>query len=144
MLYEVEIDAPPDAVWRTLTDKEAYSVWVKAFSPNSYCDGEWVQGTLMRFLDPDMGGTEAILEVIDPPRRILVRHTALISKEGEVSTEGEMADKWLGTTEGYRITDTGGGSKLAIEILTDEYFRKMFDNAWPKALASIKQLSEQA
>ena len=94
------------------------------------------------FLDPDMGGTRAVLDIVEPGKRLLARHVALISKEGEVSTTGEMADKWLGTEELYAITQVGNVSELVIEIRTHKDFITMFDDAWPKALASIKELSE--
>jgi len=54
-----------------------------------------------------------------------------------------MADKWLGTTEDYVLAKVGDVSKLVIQIRTHEDFVPMFNNAWPKALASIKALSEE-
>ena len=142
--YEIDIHASVSSVWNTLIEAETYEVWVKAFSPNSYFEGEWVQGSEIRFLDPDMGGTKAVLEIVEPEKHLAAKHIALISKEGEESTSGEMADKWLGTTEDYVLTKVGDASKLVIEIKTHEDFVAMFNDAWPKALASIKKLSEKS
>ncbi len=140
--YEVYINGPQTSVWRTLTEMEKYSQWVKAFSPNSYADGEWKQGTYIKFLDPDMGGTKAFIEALVPNEHILVRHVSVISKEGEESTDGEMVSNWVGTTEEYRLTEADNVTTLAIEIKTHNDFVEMFESSWPKALTLIKELSE--
>ena len=142
--YERRITAPATAVWKTLTDRDAYRQWVKAFSADSYFDGEWTQGTHIKFLDPNMGGTRAIIESLEPDRHILVRHVALISREGEESTTGDIADKWIGTTEDYRLTQHENTTLLEITIVTHADFVQMFDDCWPGALETIKELSEQA
>ena len=140
--YEICIKAPKAAVWNTLTDAEAYQKWVKAFSPNSYFEGEWEQGTFIKFLDPEMGGTKAFLETLEPNDYIFARHVSMISKDGEETTAGEMSNKWIGTTEAYRLSKDGSGTTLQIDIETHGDFVPMFESAWPKALASIKELSE--
>ncbi|MEL7506493.1 MAG: SRPBCC domain-containing protein [Cyanobacteria bacterium J06554_1] len=142
LTYEVQIQAPKTSVWSTLIDAERYSQWIKAFSPNSYTDGEWKQGTYIKFLDPDMGGTKAFVEALEPNEHILVRHVSVISKAGEESTDGEMASKWVGTTEEYRLTENDNMTSLLIEIKTHSEFVPMFDSSWPEALKLIKELSE--
>ena len=140
--YEIIIDAPSTIVWDTLIAAEKYRQWVKAFSPNSYFDGEWSQGTYIKIIDPDMGGTRAFIDILEPGSHILVHHVSLISKEGEESTKGEMADKWIGTTEDYLLTEEGNTTLLQITINTHDDFVQMFDSCWPEALDSIKSLSE--
>lgn len=140
--YEICINAPKAVVWNTLTDAETYRKWVKAFSPNSYFEGEWKQGTFMKFLDPEMGGTKAFLETLEPSDRILARHVSMIAQDGEETTEGEMCSKWIGTTEAYTLSEQGSSTALQIEIRTHDDFVPMFESAWPKALKSIKTLSE--
>lgn len=66
--YEIEINAPPRAVCDTLVLRQTYGVWAKACSRNSYYDGDWVQGSEVMFLDPDMGGTKAVLEDVEPEK----------------------------------------------------------------------------
>ena len=144
LTYETRINAHATAVWKTLTDQEQYRQWVKAFSADSYFDGEWAQGTHIKFLDPNMGGTRAIIESLEPDNHILVRHVSLISKEGKESTTGEMADKWIGTTEDYRLTENENTTLLKITIVTHADFVQMFEDCWPRALETIKALSEQA
>lgn len=134
LTYEVTISAPALRVWRVLTEPETYKQWVKAFSPDSYFDGEWKQGASVKFLDPNMGGTKAILDVLLPEKRIRARHVSLISKEGEESTSGEMADKWIGTTEDYSLTEDEKVTTLSVVIETHSDFVDMFDSSWPEAL----------
>ncbi len=140
--YEVRVNAPKTSVWSTLTESERYSQWVKAFSPNSYADGEWKQGTHIKFLDPDMGGTKALVEALESNEHILVRHVSVISKDDEESTEGEMASKWIGTTEEYTLTEDDNVTSLQIEIKTHHDFVQMFESSWPEALKLIKAISE--
>lgn len=97
----------------------------------------------MRFLDPELGGTTATHEIVYPPKRILARHIALISKDGAESTAGPMAGKWLGTSEDYSLTASGDVSRLKVEIKMHEEFDDMFNRAWPFALAEVCKLSEQ-
>lgn len=140
--YEVRINAPQASVWSTLTDAEKYTQWVKAFSPDSYADGAWKQGTFIKFLDPNMGGTKAFIEALEPEKHILVRHVSVISKEGDESTDGEMAGNWIGTTEEYTLTQADNGTLLTIQIKTHPDFVQMFKSSWPDALQRIRKLSE--
>ena len=140
--YDVRINASKPSIWSTLTETEKYTKWVKAFSPNSYADGEWKQGTYIKFLDPDMGGTKALIEALETNERILVRHISMISKEGEESTDGEIASHWIGTTEEYSLIGENDATSLKIQIKTHSDFVSMFESCWPEALRRIKELSE--
>ena len=140
--YEIQIAATPEFVWEVLTAETSYKEWVTAFSDNSYMVGEWKQGTEIDCLDPDYGGSRATLEVVDYPNEITMRHTALISKEGVLSTTGEEADKWIGTVERYLLSADGEKTRLVMENICHVDFKTMFDNACPVALATIKSLSE--
>lgn len=140
--YEIRVNAPKTEVWSTLTEPERYSQWVKAFSPNSYADGVWQQGTYIKFLDPDMGGTKAFIEALETNKHIRMRHVSVISKTGDESTDGEMASNWIGTTEEYRLAENDNVTSLHIEIKTHSDFVQMFESSWPDALKRIQELSE--
>ncbi len=140
--YTVLIEAEPAVVWQVMLDETTYRQWVKAFSPDSYYDGVWEQGADMLFLDPNMGGTKAVLEVVEPPHRILARHVALVDQQGVESTSGPMADGWIGSTEAYEFVPIGDATRLDIVIKTHEDFVDMFDAGWPAGLAVLKRLCE--
>ena len=143
LTYETVIQATPEVVWHTMLEDATYRQWVKAFSPDSYYDGVWEQGKEIKFLDPNMGGTKAILDVVQPHQRILARHVALVDVDGVESTTGEMADTWIGSTEEYILTEYDGMTKLVIVVYTHQDFVDMFNSGWPKALLILKALCEK-
>ena len=55
---------------------------------------------------------------------------------------GEMASKWIGTTEEYSLAEEANSTLLTIEIKTHNDFVPMFESSWPEALNNIKSLSE--
>ena len=141
--YSIHIDKPQEFVFNQLIDKSTYNDWAKAFSPGSTYDGEFAQGHDIRFTDPGLGGTVAHLEVFEPHSRILAKHIAMIGKDGSQTTEGEMAEKWIGTVEEYTfVKEEDDTTTLNIEMQTDEAFQKMFDSSWPKALELFKALCD--
>ena len=140
--YKISINASKEDVWNTIVGPETYDQWVKAFSPNSTYKGEWKEGAEMLFWDPDMGGTTALLQVVKPYDLIVANHINTVTKEGVAETTGEMTEKWIGTTETYRLSEEDGFTTLSIEMKTDAAFEEMFDRCWPLALENIKKLSE--
>lgn len=140
--YSIKINARKHHVWKTMLEPGKYEQWVKAFSDNSGFEGKWEQGETVRFVDPGLGGTKAILEIFDPHDCILVKHIAMITREGNEDTESEVAQQWIGTIEKYLFTESGGKTSLAVEMTTHQSFVEMFDSCWPEALENIKKLSE--
>lgn len=142
--YSITINAEPSRVWNTMLEPGKYEQWVKAFSDGSTFEGKWEQGAAVRFVDPSMGGTKAILEIYRPYECILAKHVAIVTKEGEEETETDVAKQWIGTTEKYIFSEQDGGTKLTIEMSTHASFVEMFNSCWPKALDTIKALAEEA
>jgi hypothetical protein len=141
--YSIDIKAKKEHIWKTMIDPETYQKWVKAFSANSKFIGEWKQGETILFFDPDLGGSKAILEIFSPYDEILTRHFSMIDKNQNENNEDEMSKKWIGSTERYRFVESGNGTKLEIEMKTNEVFSEMFNKSWPKALERIKDLCEK-
>ncbi|TKB06379.1 SRPBCC domain-containing protein [Desulforhopalus sp. IMCC35007] len=140
--YSIKIDADRSHVWNTMLEPGKYEQWVKAFSENSGFEGRWEAGATVKFVDPNMGGTKAILEIFEPHNCILAKNVAMITQEGIEETESETARQWIGTTEKYLLSESEGKTILAIEMYTHPSFVEMFDSCWPKALENIKLLSE--
>ena len=140
--YSIRIEASNSHVWETMLEREKYEQWVKAFSENSTFEGTWEQGGTIHFVDPNLGGTKAILEIFEPPNCILAKHVALIGKDGIVDTTSEAAKQWIGSTEKYIFLEHEGHTDLKIEMNTDEAFEEMFNTCWPEALENLKALSE--
>ncbi len=140
--YKTIINAPRQTVWNTMLDPESYKQWVKAFSPNSQYEGQWLQGSTIKFFDPNMGGTKALLEIVKPYEHIHAKHIAILNKDGTEDIESDIAQKWIGVTETYRLKDVDGGTELTIDILSHKDFVGMFDDGWPVALESLRGLCE--
>jgi uncharacterized protein YndB with AHSA1/START domain len=141
--YETEIAASPAVVWKTMLAPDTYREWTKAFSPNSRYEGEWIEGTTIKFIDPGKGGTKALLERVVTEKQIHANHIATIDKDGVEDSESEMARKWVGTTENYELSECAGGTKLTVVTVVDTSFAAMFADCWPQALQCLKELCEK-
>ena len=142
--YSIRISAPKERVWNDMLDLERYRRWARAFSQNSQFDGEWREGAYIKFIDPDMGGTKAILEQVTHLERIQARHVAIINRDGSEDTDSDVAKKWAGITETYSLSEAKGVTDLSVEIRTHEDFEEMFNDGWPKALGLLKEMCEEA
>ena len=142
LTYAITINADKVHVWNTMLESGKYEQWVKAFSENSQFEGKWEQGATVRFIDPSMGGSKAILEIFEPNECILASHVAMITAEGSEDTTSEAATQWIGTTEKYIFSESDGETTLTIKMNTHPAFVDMFDACWPVALDYIKTLSE--
>lgn len=140
--YSIEINAKKEHVWKTMLDKENYKKWARVFSEGSTFRGKWEQGETLLFIDPDLGGTKAVLEVCKPYDEIFAKHISMVDKDMNENNEDEMSKKWIGSTEKYTFTDSGDSTKLEIEMTVEDTFTEMFETSWPKALEIIKSLSE--
>jgi uncharacterized protein YndB with AHSA1/START domain len=140
--YSISIDAHRTHIWNTILAPGKYEQWVKAFSDNSSFAGKWGQGETVRFVDPNLGGTKAIVEIFEPYDRIVVKHVAMIAEDGREETDSDIAKQWIGTIEKYVFAEHNGQTTLTIEMDTHQAFVDMFDACWPKALEKIKIISE--
>lgn len=141
--YTVTINAPKEHVWKTMLDPSTYLEWTRAFSPNSTYTGDWIEGATMLFTDPDMGGTKAVLEKVEPYQLIRARHVAVLNKDGSEDTQSDTARKWIGAVEEYRFSESNGKTAIEVEMRTHEDFVSMFEDSWPQALNLLKELCER-
>jgi uncharacterized protein YndB with AHSA1/START domain len=141
--YRIDIDVDREVVWAAMTDPDSYKEWASAFSANSQFVGEWKQGSFIDFIDPDRGGTRALLEEVRPLERIHARHVATISADGRLDTESDVAKKWIGSLESYTLTETSRGTVLVVDIFSHEDFVEMLNDGWAKALPLLKSLCER-
>lgn len=72
-VHEIEIDAPPEAVWRMLTTPEGITSWFV-----TKADVEPGEGGRIRYVWEEMGDAEATaqIEAWEPERRLLLRQEA--------------------------------------------------------------------
>ncbi|USD65465.1 SRPBCC domain-containing protein [Vibrio sp. SCSIO 43136] len=142
-VYKKAITASPQKIWQVLTEKAHYQRWASVFSPGSTLQGEWKEGAQVCFFDPELGGTIAEVDVWSPEQELVIRHIALVDKDGQKNRSGEMADKWIGSLEKYQIHQQGLQATLVVEVTTHPDFMPMFEEGWPEAMERILFMSEE-
>jgi uncharacterized protein YndB with AHSA1/START domain len=144
--FTIRIDAPVHTVWNTMLDESTYREWTSALHEGSHYVGSWEEGSEIRFLAPNEGGSVRGL-VATVARN---RPDEFISLEirGEVSdgiddTTSAHARRFAGAHEDYSFSESDGVTTLAVEVDTDEEFTAMFAADWPRALARLADLAEE-
>lgn len=146
--FETVINAPKEKVWHTMLDDASYREWTTVFSPGSYYNGEWKQGSKMLFLGPDPetgkeGGMVSRIAEVKPYEFVSIEHLGLV-KEGIEDTTSEAAKKWAPAFENYTFKEKDGATELLVDLDSEEAFAEMFENMWPEGLKKLKQLAEKA
>jgi len=142
LTFSTTIHAPKDLVWRTLLEDETYREWTSAFQEGSYAVTDWKPGSKALFLAPDGSGMVSRVAEHRPNEFLSLEHLGVV-KEGIEDTESEEVRKWAGARENYTLTENRGVVSLRIDMDTVEEYQKIFEEAWPKALATLKDLSER-
>lgn len=149
------INAPAAIVWDVMLSDATYRDWSKEFSPDgsggSYFEGDWSEGSTMRFLgsDSEVGedgyrGIESRVAANKLHAFISLEHVAVIGPEGR-DTESDEAKRWTSSHENYIFTPTAdGGTDLTIDMDTDEEYHDMFVDMWGRATQRIREIAEGA
>jgi Activator of Hsp90 ATPase homolog 1-like protein. len=147
--YTKEISASPERVYDVmlgLSDKHTYEQWTAAFNPTSSWEGSWNKGDKILFVgiseDGSKSGMIARIAENDPGKYVSIEHYGELQKGVEI-TEGEKVDQWKGAHENYRFESAANGTLVTVEVdMVDDYVSYM-DEAWPKALAKLKEICEK-
>ena len=139
--FTVTINAPVPAVWRFMVGPESYKRWASAFAEGSYFDGSWEQGAKIKFLAPSGDGMVAEIAENRKDEFISIRHLGYVSN-GIEDTTSESVRAWAPAYENYTFLRVPEGTKLLIELQVSSEWEQYMNEAWPKALALLKQLSE--
>ena len=142
LTFSTTIQAPKDVVWQTMLEDETYRAWTSAFHEGSYAVTDWKPGSKALFLGPDGSGMVSRVAEHRPNQFLSLEHLGVV-KEGVEDTESEEVGNWAGARENYTLTEGGNGVTLRVDMDTTEEHQKFFAEVWPKALATLKDLSEQ-
>ncbi len=141
--HTIDIDAAPERVWACLFDPVAFREWASAFCEGAHCEGDWSEGSRMRFLDPDCNGMEAVVERRQPPTQLTLRMLGEL-REGQPVTVGlpEAAPIY----ERYALARRPeGGTRLDVRLEGwSEDHAAMLQGMWPRALQQLKTLAESS
>ena len=144
--FSTRIDAPVEVVSKTMLDDDTYRQWTDSFSPGSYYEGSWQPGSEIRFLgDSDenepLGGMVGVIAEHRPHEFVSIEYTGVILN-GDFDTSSEYARKLRGTHENYTFSESDGVTTLLVDLDVDEEEAAMFEEMWPRALDTLKELAE--
>jgi uncharacterized protein YndB with AHSA1/START domain len=149
--FSITINASKEKVWNTMLGDATYRQWTAPFNAGgSYFEGDWSEGSKMLFLGPDpetgkLGGMISHVKESKAYDFISVEHDGIM-KEGIEDFTSDDVVPWKGALENYKFTDVGGSTKLDVELVGAELpveFVEFMEDAWPKALNLLKDISEK-
>ncbi len=82
----------------------------------------------------------SVIEQMDAPNTMIFKHLGEISDGVEKPFAPESG--WANSQESYYLTGDDGNTQVAVEVGMDESYLEFMDNAFPKALAILKELCE--
>ncbi len=144
--FSVFINALKEKVWDTMLTDATYRAWTAAFHPGSHFKGDWSEGSKMLFIGPDeeSGGEMGMVSRVAENRQyefISIEHLG-IYKDGVEDTESPEAKQWSSAFENYTFIERDGGTEVQIDQDMAEEYKEMFEEMWPKALQTLKELVE--
>jgi uncharacterized protein YndB with AHSA1/START domain len=144
--FEATINAPVEKVYTTMLAEKTYREWTAEFNPTSRYRGSWDKGSKILFIGTDKDGIEGgmvsrIKENI-PNKFLSVEHLGLLQGDKEI-TSGKEVEGWAGALESYTFIAANGGTRLVIEMDSNNDFKSYFKETWPKALNKLKEICEQ-
>lgn len=142
--FSININAPKEKVWNTMLDDKTYREWTEVFSPGSHYVGNWDKGSKILFLSPGEKGNMGMVSRIKENRKnefLSIEHIGIV-KNGVEDTTSDEVKEWAGALENYTLKEKNGVTNVFVEMDSQEEYKKMFENMWPKALEKLKEISE--
>jgi hypothetical protein len=141
--FTAAISAPAAAVWRHVTSPDSYKRWASAFADGSHFEGSWEQDSKIRFLSPS--GDGMVAEIAESRRNefISIRHLGFIAN-GVEDTTSEAVKAWAPAYENYTFLALPEGTKMVVDQDVAAEWEEFMNEAWPKALVLLKELSESS
>ena len=147
--FKESIAAPATKVYEVMlgkSSKATYEQWTALFNPTSTYEGSWDKGSKILFLGVDdqgeKGGMVSRIAENIPNRFVSIQHYGLIKGDQEI-TAGPEVEKWANGFENYTFEENNGTTTVTVDLDTNEDFMDYMGEAFPKALAKLKELCEQ-
>ncbi|HVE51941.1 MAG TPA: SRPBCC domain-containing protein [Ramlibacter sp.] len=143
MRFSTFINAPRDRVWQLMLAPDSYRKWTAAFMEGSTYEGSWEQGQRIRFVGP--AGDGMVAEVAENRRGefVSLKHLGEVRKDGTEDLDSPAVKAWAPAHENYRFLDRDGGTEVQVEMDVLPAYEEFMQQAWPKALAALKDVCEQ-
>lgn len=146
--FSINIKAPAAKVYNMMLgieNKTTYEQWTALFNPSSTYEGNWNKGSKILFVgvgeDGKKGGMVSEIAENIPNQFVSIRHYGLVHGDIEI-TEGPDVEKWAGGLENYTFEENNGITKVTVDLDTSEDFTDYMNDAFPNALAKLKEISE--
>lgn len=142
--FSVEIDAPRRRVWHAMLDPQPYREWTSAFCEGSYYEGGWEAGQRIRFLTPSGEGMVAEIAEHRPLEFVSIRHLGAIHAGGAEDLTSDEVRAWAPAYENYTFSESGGRTRVQVDMDVLPEYEAFMAETWPKALARLKAIAERA
>ena len=139
--HSIAINAPAAKVWEILWRDETYRKWTSAFQEGSYAVSDWKEGSRIHFLDSNGQGMYSVIETMQAPKTMVFRHLGVIDGGKELPPTPET-EKWSDGRESYFLSEEGGVTTVKVSSLAPPEYVEVFNTAFTKGLAIVKELSE--
>jgi hypothetical protein len=136
------INAPREKVWSVLWTDESYRAWTSVFSEGSQAETDWKKGSKVLFTDGKGSGMVSRIDDLVPNEFMSFQHLGEL-KDGVEDTTSERVQQWAGGRENYTLNAVDDNTELIVELDLLDEFKDYFMGTFPKALAKVKELSEQ-
>ncbi len=147
--YSIVINAPREKVYETMLSDATYREWTEAFGMgNGYYEGDWSEGSTMRFIGQDPENPENLSGMISRVAKNTKNEFVSLESIGQIvngvdDITSDQVKGWLGALEEYTFSDVDGGTELRVDQDTADEFAEMFKGMWPKGLAKLKEICER-
>lgn len=139
--FTINIEANKEKVWDTLWNDETYPKWTNAFCAGSYAVSDWKEGSRVHFLAPDGQGMYSDIAKLVENEFISFKHIGILKDKIEQPLDDETK-KWSDCYENYTLTEADGKTTLSVDVDALEQYLNFFNEKFPLALQSVKNLSE--
>lgn len=140
--FEIEINASKEKVWDVLWNSETYKQWTEVFHPGSQYKGDLKAGGRIHFVSSELDGMFSDVIFYTPNEFVLFQHLGDV-KEGEEQPIDDEKNFWSGCFEQYSLKENNGRVILKVEVDVVPDYAEYFNEAFPKGLRKIKELSEK-
>ncbi|MCU0381925.1 MAG: SRPBCC domain-containing protein [Chitinophagaceae bacterium] len=143
--FDIYIEKPAATVYAAMIAPGTYQEWTSEFNETSRYEGDWAEGSPIRFVGCDKEGkTHGMVSRIRkniPGEYISIEHLGMITDGREVM-EGPGVDAWYGALENYTFSPEGNGTRVHVSLDANNDYASYFNTTWPKALAKLKSICE--
>lgn len=141
MNFSTTINAPKEKVWRTLWEDETLREWTGIIDEGTYMKGELKEGNTVEFISAVNGyGVTSLVKKVIPNEYVLFQQLMDTKDSGQQERDKE----WTGGKESYTLTEKDGHTTLTGQLDVPAELEEIFADRYPKALARVKEMAEQA